>query len=92
MLIPIEGWWLPDFHHIDVRVARPGVWWWRGAPWARLKLPVTPPPKSASEGLRWMVAQLDANLRVRGDWPPAYQDPENTHAPWERAASQGQLG
>jgi hypothetical protein len=91
MLIRIEGFWLPDFTHINVRVAQPGPWWWRGRPWARLNFPVTPAPKSATEGLRWIVAQLDANLRGQTNWPPPFVDRQEAYEAAERMASSGQF-
>ncbi len=91
MHIRIEGYWLPDFTFIAVRVQQPGVWWWRGRPWARLDFPVAQPPKSASEGLRWMVANLDANLRGRTAWPPPFFSEEEAYQAAELAAHHGQF-
>lgn len=92
MHIRIELWWLPDFTTIKVRVLQPGTGWWRGPAWAVLNFPVTGPPKSASEGLRWGVAQLAANLRARQSWPEDLELAEGREASMVRAAAHGQLG
>lgn len=91
MHIRIEGWWLPHFTHIRVRVLQPGVAWWRGPAWATLEFPAAGPPKSATDGLRWMVGQLEANLRARKGWPEDLELAEGRQAAMERAAKHGQV-
>lgn len=92
MHIRVEGYWLPDFRFINVRVQQQGHWWWRGAPWARLSFPVAEPPKSATEGLYWMVQQIDHALRSRQGWPPPLLDQAEAYEQAERMAASGQFG
>jgi hypothetical protein len=92
MHLRIEGWWLPDYTNIHVRVMQAGTWWWRGPAWATLSFPLAEPPKSATEGLRWMVQQLDVNLRGRASWPPPYVDRAPDYEIAERMAASGQFG